>query len=195
MLCPNRKICISKLDIRNWKHEYCMTMVPPVWEWIRSSPVQSSPRNFWTGTRLIPGADILDWAWSGPIPHGVQSYGILSWLLGSEMEEIYLNTAEYTNRSGIISTKVGIWRWVVIQIEDEYCYWWYLAKKQCQIYMRKWIGPDQARPVQDSQSVVRSSPTIPLDRTGLIPHWTVIVWTGGIIAVCHSCLIIFDLNI
>jgi len=35
--------------------------------------------------------------------------------------------------------------------------------------MRKWIGPDQARPVQDCQSVDRSSPTFPLDRTGLSP--------------------------
>jgi len=35
--------------------------------------------------------------------------------------------------------------------------------------MRKWISPDQARPVQDWQSVVRSSPTFPLDRTGLSP--------------------------
>ena len=35
--------------------------------------------------------------------------------------------------------------------------------------MRKWIGPDQAHPVQDCQSVDRSSPTFPLDRTGLSP--------------------------
>ena len=35
--------------------------------------------------------------------------------------------------------------------------------------MRKWIGPDQARPVQDCQSVDRSSPTFPLDRTALSP--------------------------
>jgi hypothetical protein len=51
--------------------------------------------------------------------------------------------------------------------------------------MRKWISPDQARPVQGCQSVVRSSPTFPLDRTGLSPtadrdrldwwnHWLVL---------------------
>jgi len=35
--------------------------------------------------------------------------------------------------------------------------------------MRKWLIPDQSRPVQDCQSVVRSSPTFPLDWTGLSP--------------------------
>ena len=40
---------------------------------------------------------------------------------------------------------------------------------QCQNDMRKWIVPDQARPVQDCQSVDRSSPTFTLDWTGLSP--------------------------
>ena len=44
-----------------------------------------------------------------------------------------------------------------------------LATKQCQYYMHKWIGPDQARPVPDCQSVDRSSPTFQLDHTGLSP--------------------------
>jgi len=57
----------------------------------------------------------------------------------------------------------------VIKCVDESCFRQYLAKKQCQNYMRKWIGPDQARPVQDYQSVDRTSPTFPLDRTGLSP--------------------------
>jgi hypothetical protein len=35
--------------------------------------------------------------------------------------------------------------------------------------MRKWIGPDQARPVQDCQSGAQSSPTFRWDRTGLSP--------------------------
>lgn len=35
--------------------------------------------------------------------------------------------------------------------------------------MRKWIGPDQSRSGQDRQDVVQSSPTFPLDRTGMIP--------------------------
>jgi len=54
------------------------SMIPPVQQWIspdRNRPVQSrsSPRNFWTGIGPIPDADRLDWAWSGPIPHDVQS--------------------------------------------------------------------------------------------------------------------------
>jgi len=52
-------------------------MIPPVQQWISpdwNRPVQSrsSPRNVWTGIGPIPDADRLDWAWSGPIPHGVQ---------------------------------------------------------------------------------------------------------------------------
>jgi len=53
------------------------SMIPPVQQWIspdRNRPVQfrSSPRNFSTGIGPIPDTDRLDWAWSGPIPHGVQ---------------------------------------------------------------------------------------------------------------------------
>jgi hypothetical protein len=56
---------------------YSHAMIPPVQQWIssdRNRPVQSrsSPRNFWTGIGPILDADRLDWAWSGPIPHGVQ---------------------------------------------------------------------------------------------------------------------------
>jgi len=35
--------------------------------------------------------------------------------------------------------------------------------------MRKWIGPDQARPAQDCQSGAQSSPTFRWDWTGLSP--------------------------
>ena len=41
--------------------------------------------------------------------------------------------------------------------------------KQCRNCKRVWTGPDQARPVQDCQSAVQSSPTFRLDWTGLSP--------------------------
>jgi hypothetical protein len=41
--------------------------------------------------------------------------------------------------------------------------------KQCRICKCVWTGPDRARPVQDWQSVVQSSPTFHLDWTGLSP--------------------------
>jgi len=41
--------------------------------------------------------------------------------------------------------------------------------KQCRNCKRVWTGPDQARPVQEWQSAVQSSPTFRLDWTGLSP--------------------------
>ena len=57
----------------------------------------------------------------------------------------------------------------MIKSENESCFRWYLAKKHCRNYKHIWIGPDQACPDQDYQSMVRSSPTFPLGRTGLSP--------------------------
>ena len=60
---------LSKLAYDQWFHQSSNGSV-------QTGTVQSSPgpvqEIFWTGIGPIPDADRLDWAWTGPIPHGAQ---------------------------------------------------------------------------------------------------------------------------
>jgi hypothetical protein len=152
-------------------------MIPPVqqWtspDWVRPSPVKSSPSNFWTGIEPIPNFAGLGLDWTGLVwtsPAQCPGLGYISHHIGLLMRKIYLNGTKYTDRTGITSPREGIQRWAVIKCGDGSCFRWYLTKKQCQNCKRVWTGPDQAHPVQDCQSVVQSSPTFWLDWTGLSP--------------------------
>ena len=106
------------------------TMIPPVrgWtgpDWTSLGLVQSSPRRFWTGIGPVhssvgPGLDWCGLAWTSPALCPGLRY--ISHCIGLLMGEIYLDGTEYTDRTVIISPRVGIQRWVVIKCEDESCF-------------------------------------------------------------------------
>jgi hypothetical protein len=75
----------------------------------------------------------------------------------------------------------------VIKSQDEWCFQWCLAKKQCHHYMYKWISPDQPNPVQDSEPVDMSSLTRPSDWTGacFTANWDHLEWWNHWLAL-HS---------
>jgi hypothetical protein len=99
------------------------SMIPPVQSRPEpSSPVQvqskkcldwdrTDPRCWQTGLGLV-GTD------PSRCPGLGYTFPIISLLIG----RIYLDGAEYTDRSGIISTRVGIRGWVVIKSEDVSCF-------------------------------------------------------------------------
>ena len=94
------------------------TMIPPVrgWtgpDWTSPGLVQSSPRRFWTGIGPVhssvgPGLDWTRLAWTSPAL--CPGLGYISHCIGLLMGEIYLNGTEYTDRTVIISPRVGIQR-------------------------------------------------------------------------------------
>jgi len=152
-------------------------MIPPVlgWtspDWTGPGIVQSSQRGFWTGIGPVPNSVGTGLDWTGLVwisPALCPGLGYISHCIGRLMGEIYLDGTEYTDRTVIISPRVGIQRWVVMKSEDESCFQWYLTMKQCRNSKCVWTCPDQARPVQHWQSVVQSSPIVHLDWTGLSP--------------------------
>jgi len=93
-------------------------MIPPVQQWtspdrVRPSPVQSSPSKFWTGIGPIPNSvgPGLDWTvlvWISPAL--CPGLGYITRCIGLLMREIYLDGTEYTDRTVIISPRVGIQR-------------------------------------------------------------------------------------
>jgi len=174
--CAQVRTWIS-LEVSLWLQLEFWPMIPPVrgWtgpDWTSPGLVQCSPRSFWTGIGPVhnsvrPGLDWTGLAWTSPAL--CRGLGYTSHCIGLLMGEIYLDGTEYTDRTVIISPGVNIQRWVVIKCEDESCFQWYLTMKQCRICKCVWTGPDRARPVQDWQSVVQSSPTFHLDWTWLSP--------------------------
>jgi len=142
---------------------------------------QSSQCKFWTGIGPIPnsvrpGQDWTELVWTSPAL--CPGLGYISHRVGLLMGELYLDGTEYTDRTVIILPRICIQRWVVIQSEDESWFQWYLTIKQCRNCKRVWTGPDQARPVQDWQCAVQSSPTFRLDWTELspTPDWVHLDW-------------------
>jgi hypothetical protein len=105
-------------------------MIPPVqqWtspDWVRPSPVQSSTSKFWTGIGPIPNSVGAGLEWTGLVwisPALCRRLGYISQGIGLVMGEIYLDGTKYTDRTVIISPRVGIQRCVVIKCEDDSCF-------------------------------------------------------------------------
>jgi hypothetical protein len=105
----------DKLVVPLWVYD---PMIPPVrgWtgpDWTSPGLVQSSPRRFWTGIGPVhnsvgPGLDWTGLAWTSPAL--CPGLGYISHCIGLLMGEIYLDGTEYTDRTVIISPRVGIQR-------------------------------------------------------------------------------------
>jgi len=93
-------------------------MIPPVQQWtspdrVRPSPVQSSPCKFSTGIGPIPNSVGPGLDWTGLVwisPAQCPGLGYISHCIGLLIGEIYLDSTEYTDRTVIISPRVGIQR-------------------------------------------------------------------------------------
>jgi len=92
---------------------------------VRPSLAQSSPRNFWTGIGPMPTFSGPGLNWPGLIwtsPAQCPGLGYFFHCIGRLMGEIYLDGTKYTDRTVIISPRVGIQRCAVINVRMSYAF-------------------------------------------------------------------------
>ena len=87
-----------------------------------SSQSRSSPSNFFDWDRTDPRCWQTGLRFVRTDPSQCPGLGYTFSVISLLMRKIYLDEAEYTDRSGIISIRLGILGWVVIKSEVELCF-------------------------------------------------------------------------